>query len=638
MQSRVFSSTVRSDEVERDLRIRYLDLPVALVSMPFVSPFHPSLQLGLLKAIALQQGFPAATFHLHLALAKLLGLSAYSAIGQMRGKLLGDWLFSLEAFGDQAPDPDNRFLDDFADGIDPILAAAELSRQKLIEVRTRVVPAYLDGLMTSVPWHRFRVVGFTCTFQQSVASFALARRLKARHPKIITLFGGANFDGDMGREFVKSVEVIDYVVIGEGDETFPALLAALAQNSDPADVDGIAFRRQGKVVATKPRAPFRALDALPTTLYDEYFERAEMLELLSHSGRRSVDVPVESARGCWWGEKHHCTFCGLNGGGMAFRSKSPERVIAELSEMASRYHNFRFSMVDNIIDNKYYHTLLKDISERRLVYELFYEVKANLGRQHIRQLRDAGVRRIQPGIESLNSDVLRLMNKGISAAQNVNALRWARHYDIQVSWNILWGFPAEQQQAYDEQEMLLPMLWHLQPPSGGSRIWMERFSPIFFDRQAFPATHVRPEASYAYIYPEGVNQAEIAYFFDYELQNTLPSTAYDGMLLGIDAWKKRWEQGPPPKLTFWTAVDYLQIEDLRDLTAPGAYNFDGPLAAIYAACSERPQSASSLQRAIGSGLLESEIEEACMEFARRGLMMRDGPQFLSLALPATGGR
>jgi hypothetical protein len=78
---------------------RHLDWPVALVSMPFVSAHYPSLQIGLLKAIALQNGFPTATFHLHLDFAKELGLKTYAAIGEIRGRLLGDWLFSLEAFG-----------------------------------------------------------------------------------------------------------------------------------------------------------------------------------------------------------------------------------------------------------------------------------------------------------------------------------------------------------------------------------------------------------------------------------------------------------------------------------------------------------------------------------------------------------
>jgi radical SAM superfamily enzyme YgiQ (UPF0313 family) len=210
-----------------------------------------------------------------------------------------------------------------------------------------------------IPWARFRIIGFTCTFQQSVASFALARRLKAAHPGVVTLFGGANFEGDMGAELVRSIPAIDYAVIGEGDETFPAFLAGLARNDDLSHIPGLGFRRGGETVITSASKPFCGLDDLPTPIYDEYFDRAERLELLPQSGRRAIWLPVESSRGCWWGEKHHCTFCGLNGRTMAFRSKSPDRFRDEL---AARYRNFRFSVVDNIIDYKYYSSFLKDVN------------------------------------------------------------------------------------------------------------------------------------------------------------------------------------------------------------------------------------------------------------------------------------
>ena len=617
---------------------RRLDWPVALVSMPFVSPFHPSLQLGLLKSIALRSGFPAETFHLHLDFAQQIGTKVYAPVGEMRGRLFGDWLFAREAFGPRAPDPGHRFLDDFAADIAPILAEAQLSREQVIELRERTIPAYLDRLLDTVPWGCFRVVGFTCTFQQSAASFALARRLKVRYPNIIIIFGGANFEGAMGAELARSVDVVDYAVIGEGDLTFPELLDALAEGRDPAEVPGLAFRRGQNVITPPSRAPFEGMDTLPTPNYDEYFERAERLGLLVPSGRRAVQIPFESARGCWWGAKHHCTFCGLNGGTMAFRAKSPARVTAELTELARRYHDFRFSAVDNILDYRYLKTLLTQVAEAQVDYELFYEVKANLTRQQVKLLRDAGVKCIQPGIESLSSHVLQLMRKGITAVQNVNLLRWALYYGVAVSWNLLSGFPGETQGDYDEQAALIPQLVHLQPPAGWSRIWMERFSPIFSDREAFPARDVRPEQSYSYVYPADARLEDLAYFFEYEMEHTLPQSTHEEAIASVAGWRKSWETAPPPTLTFWTAPDYVQIEDLRRPDAPGVYNFEGPLAALYAACSDRPQTAASLRQAVGLNDTDEAVEAACEEFRRRGLMMRDGERFLSLALPANRGR
>jgi Radical SAM superfamily len=265
-------------------------------------------------------------------------------------------------------------------------------------------------------------------------------------------------------------------------------------------------------------------------------------------------------------------------------------------------------------------------------------VKANLSREQIKMLRDGGVTQIQPGIESLSTDVLRLMDKGVSALQNINTLRWSHYYNIRVGWNIIWGFPGETNDALAAQTRLIPWLWHLQPPSGGSAIWLERFSPLFFDRRRFAAKKVTPEASYAYIYPRGVDLERAAYFFDYELEGCLPPAAYEDLTEAISVWRSKWESGARPKFTFWTAGNFLQIEDLRDADAPGSYNFEGPLAAIYLACSDRPESAARIKTLIGRDTALEDIEAACKEFARRGLMIQDGKQFLSLALPATGGR
>ena len=90
-----------------------------------------------------------------------------------------------------------------------------------------------------------------------------------------------------------------------------------------------------------------------------------------------------------------------------FRSKSPERVLDELAQQARRYRSFRFEAVDNILDMAYLKQLFPALAENDAGYEFFYEVKANLSREQLRLLAQAGVTHIQPGIESLSSHVLR---------------------------------------------------------------------------------------------------------------------------------------------------------------------------------------------------------------------------------------
>src|SRR5205807_8166536 len=120
----------------------------------------------------------------------------------------------------------------------------------------------------------------------------------------------------------------------------------------------------------------------------------------------------ETSRGCWWGAKSHCTFCGLNGGAMAFRSKSSGRVMEELNYLVDKWHIDQVEAVDNILDMKYSNNVLPALALSPRPVHLFYEVKANLTRKQVQMLQRAGVRRIQPGIESLSDHVLQLMRKG----------------------------------------------------------------------------------------------------------------------------------------------------------------------------------------------------------------------------------
>ncbi len=74
----------------------------------------------------------------------------------------------------------------------------------------------------------------------------------------------------------------------------------------------------------------------------------------------------ETSRGCWWGERNHCTFCGLNGTSMAYRSKSAERAIAELERMVGEHPGCDVQVADNILDIGYFKDFLPMLAERRL--------------------------------------------------------------------------------------------------------------------------------------------------------------------------------------------------------------------------------------------------------------------------------
>jgi len=348
-------------------------------------------------------------------------------------------------------------------------------------------------------------------------------------------------------------------------------------------------------------------------------------------------VPFEASRGCWWGEKHHCTFCGLNGQSMKFRQKSADRVLEDLAEMARRWGVFNFAGVDNIMAPDFWRDFVPRLAEQGQTYRLFFEVKSNLSRAQIKLLSEAGIMEIQPGIESLSSHVLTLMKKGVKGIQNVNLLRWARYYGVTVDWNLLFGFPGETEADYDAQTRLIPHLHHLDAPNTAGRIWMERFSPIFDDRKTFPIRYMKPLDHPTYIYPPDIDLSRVAYYFDYEFAAARSDAHYEDYVRAAHAWRDVWRSGAQPSLTYRWSPGILQISDARRPGTALRYDFPSPLAEIYVAISDRPLTAGAVAAQLGLDDSAVEIVEALAVLEDKGLVMRDSELFLALAIPARAG-
>jgi ribosomal peptide maturation radical SAM protein 1 len=607
---------------------------VALVCMPFCMADRPSVQLGLLSAIAREAGFPTDTYHLNLELAALIP-DAYGGLCSHRGRMTGEWLFSIAAFGDKVPPDDALYFDAFPEELG-WAAKGGKDAAYLSALRHDVLPRFIDSCLESVDWGSYEVIGFTSTFQQNVASLALARRIKERHPEVSIVFGGANMEDEMGPEYARVFPFIDYIVVGEGDLVFPELLRRLARGESPAGMPGVVFRDADGIVNSGQAPPVLDLDLLPTPSYDEYFERARCLGLAQRPGAIFA-LPFESSRGCWWGAKHHCTFCGLNGLGMAFRAKSPTRVLAELGELMERYRSNMFQATDNIMDMKYVTQLFTRIADARSDYQFFYEVKANLTREQLRLLRSGGMRWIQPGIASLSTHVLQLMRKGCTMLQNVRLLKWALYYRLRVGWNLIWGFPGETAEDYRRELQVIKLLSHLEPPNACGRIWMERFSPVFTDRASFPGRLLSPEPSYAAAYPQEIALDKIAYFFEYELQDTSEPEVHRPTNEWVDRWKAEWHSEGAASLFSRRSSDMLFIDEARIGHERGTYSFAGPMASAYEFCGDTmhtaEQVAEHLCASAGGRYGDAEIEAALDEFCQRGLMLEEDGKYLSLAIP-----
>jgi ribosomal peptide maturation radical SAM protein 1 len=612
-------------------------LRVALVNMPFGSTRYPSIQLGLLQAILKQRGIEATTYYFNLEFGARLGWDIYEQLCEQRSHLMGEWLFSRAALGENAPD-DGHYLAIYGGDVRPVCEKLGRDDAWLQNLREEMAPEFIRECLDAVDWAAYDVVGFGSAFEQNCAALALAFRLKERHPHLITVFGGANFEDEMGVEYVRGLPAIDYAVIGEGDEVFPALLQRLASGEEVLGIPGVARRLPDCSVSYAGRAAtVRNLDALPEPDYEEYFAAAAALHLPGNVQGREIQLPFETARGCWWGAKHHCTFCGLNGLGMSYRSKSPARVLAGIDELAQRYHVYTLAAVDNILDQRYITEVFEPLAASRRDYNFFYEVKANLTAAQLGALACGGVRRLQPGIESLSSRALKLMNKGTTGIQNVRLLKWAAYYGISIGWNVLVGFPGERPEDYTEQLRTMKLIPHLQPPGGFGRIWLERYSPNFSEAEARGIRNVRPERAYACIYPPHLDKERIAYFFEYDAPDTVPFEQHQPLQEYLHWWQEAWRAPRLPHLAYQRGSGRLTVVDGRQPGDPRVYVFDEPAALAYEFCSPTVHGAARvlahLRDACGIDTDLDAVHSDLDAFTAMGLMLEEDGHYLSLALP-----
>jgi ribosomal peptide maturation radical SAM protein 1 len=595
---------------------------IALINMPFSAIELPSIALTQLKAVVDRRFGPKVDVEIHYLshdVCRYLGLDLYRMIcDEASHSGLGDWLFRDLAFPGE-PDGVEAYSRRFFPARD--------RRRELFELALARRPGLgplLDELIDRHRLDRADVVGFTSMFSQNVASFALARRLKERNPGMITVLGGANAEAPMGIEIARRVDAVDYVFSGPALLSFPALVGCLL-DGDPAPAERLngVFTRANCHGSIGPIGDELDIDEEVPLDYGPFLDGFE---------RTLAGEPVEpillfeTSRGCWWGERAHCTFCGLNGSTMKFRAMRPDLalgLIRGLLEYVPRVR--RFSCVDNIMPKDYPREVFARLSPPPGA-SFFYEVKADLTGEELRWLAAGGVDSVQPGIEALSTSTLKLMRKGTTSVRNIQFLKLCREAGVRPAWNLLVGFPGEGEDVFAKYVEDLPRLVHLEPPSGVYPIRFDRFSP-YFVQAAHYGLELQPLDLYRFTYPWSDDAlANVAYYF---ADRNVAAPYFAAMAKWIGRlrraqtlWRERWNGGEPPALRF----EREGGTTVRDTRSGAAVVHDvGESGRRLLERLEEPASVADV----------AELGDADLAPLRaRGLIFEDGQRLVSLVFPA----
>ncbi|MEA2020899.1 MAG: RiPP maturation radical SAM C-methyltransferase [Candidatus Caldatribacteriota bacterium] len=546
---------------------------VLLINMPFAPLSPPQLGIAILQSVLQHNNISCDTRYFTIDYAKRIGLPNYENIvnGAIDYEyLVGEWIFSLALWGDTKLC--EKYLSDILFRKVFSQNGKKNSRKDIIEEFSQLIEyeafnslSFIQECYETVNWADYSLVGFSSTFQQNVASLALAQIVKKNHPKLKIVFGGANCEDVMGYELISQFKFIDIIVNGEAEEIITPLANQVFNKKSLRDIFGVVYRKdQEGIYPKKIKSNWYHLTPdigkIPLPNFEDYFRQLKLSKLKIEN----LQLPLETSRGCWWGEKSQCIFCGLNGKIIEYRKKRSDLAIEEIDKLNQQYNVTKFHAVDCIMDKGYFDSFLNDIAKRNNGYNFFYETKSNLAKSDVEKLSKAGVVFFQPGIESLDTETLKFMRKGVSGSINIQLLKWCKTYSLHPNWNYLINFGNEKDSTFNKISEIIPKISHLTPPLNVSSIRLSRFSPMFIYPEQFGLMNVkhRPEYEYIYKFSSDVLQ-NLAYNFSYELNSLVSPKTILYFKNEIEKWRKVYKESSlivfPLDSTSWLVIDSRPI-------------------------------------------------------------------------------
>jgi len=630
---------------------------ICLVSLPFAAIAQPSIGNSLLAAAAKRKGLSVKSFYPNFQFATEVGLKKYTAFIEA-GKaadLLGEWVFSQVAFP-ELHNKDNSYFrnklttdKDILDNYFKITGKKNDVFEAFYQARQIALP-FIEKTAENILKFKPKIIGCSSNYQQHCSSLALLRIIKEKNPAIITLLGGANCETSMGQAAKRNFPWVDFVVSGEADLLFPELCQILLEKGKDISINELPFgvisnKNCFKENFSENKNTYRAtvdnLNDLPIPDYDDYFE-----ELAKYNFEKKIFpfLVMETSRGCWWAQKKPCTFCGLNGCAYQFRTKTPQRILNEFDILYQKYRSNKFIITDNSLSPKYFKSVLPALAgENKPSFFVHWEARANLNEEQVKILANSGARYIQIGIESLHDECLKLLNKGVTAIQNIAVLKFAMENGIRIYWNFLYDILGEKDYWYKELAKWLPLVYHLQPPGGVSKIFYSRFSDYHNYSKQYKLDLV-PFKEYFSIYPLNKKEMkEIAFYFEDKNhtsgENISKNQGINIVKLMISEWEKLFKnyfnENRKTKLVVWEEEKQSFIIDTRPCATEENITLKGLEHYVYYEC-KKPRTKKSLLKSLQNkgfpNINISELNEVINYLSEKKLILILNEEILSLAV------
>lgn len=301
-----------------------------------------------------------------------------------------------------------------------------------------------------------RIAGFYINSDNIHNVIHMANELKETIPGVRIVAGGPL--ATVMKNKLLDYQSFDIIVSGEGE--YPMLGLAeyyLKGNGSLKEIHGIIYRQDGKIICNDRLPPIKNLDELPSLDYD----------LIGVS--QGFGFFYSTGRGC----PHKCAFCFQEVHGQGYRFHSAKRVVSDIVDNVVKYNAKTLNIVDDtfIAEPSRVDEICSGLSRERkaknLDFIFFCEGRVDTFDRHpdlIEKLRNAGMARLQIGVESGNQEILDMYRKRIRIEQVERVVeRIGAFGGISVYGNFIIGGPFESHSTFEKTLALAKKLINLAP-------------------------------------------------------------------------------------------------------------------------------------------------------------------------------
>ncbi|MFC1817394.1 B12-binding domain-containing radical SAM protein [Thermodesulfobacteriota bacterium] len=296
-----------------------------------------------------------------------------------------------------------------------------------------------DDVLTLLKKDQPTLVGvttMTSSFHGALEACSLAKEAGAT-----VLIGGVHLE--IYPEQSLYYDVVDYGIVGEGEESFVKLAEALRDGSDVSTIPGIAFKKDGRVVvngcvlvSNLDSLPMPSRHLLPNNRYSSII------------GLHPVTTMIAS-RGC----PYHCGFCFKQAADKKVRFRSAKSVVDEMAHVVEKYGVKEIMFYDDTLtmNRQFVTDLCEDILSRGLTVK--WEAPSRIDtvdREMLTLMKRANCIRLRFGVESGNPRILKLMNKKITLDQVREVFSITRKLGIETFAYFIIGYITETEETIKE--------------------------------------------------------------------------------------------------------------------------------------------------------------------------------------------